>query len=195
MVGLFILIGLAVYIGLAYFCVTKTKSKRGKIIVTLVFILVPTADVIVGRLYFAYLCHTQAGQFIYKTIEVGDDYIYKPGEMMKHKLDETGEKLAIAEGGEINRKELRKRYDFSLSKKEGYSKIFHIAKRQRVIEDKESEEVLSKSISFLYYGGWVENLYPYGNPRYCSKNHKPISKQNIHARLFDETFLSESNSN
>lgn len=193
MVGLIALLIIALYIGTVWFLLRKASSSKVKIIVLLIAILIPAADVIAGRAYFSYLCNTQSGQFIYKTVDVGAEYLYKPGEEMKHELEESGQNYAAAKGGEIDREKLMERYEFPFSKKEPYSRIFHIWKRSRVIKDKISGENLSESVSFIYYGGWVVNIYPYGIPAYCKDSHKPSSRNNIHARLFDRTFIVKGN--
>lgn len=152
MVGLIALLVIALYIGTVWFLLREAGSSKVKVIVLLIAILIPTADVIAGRVYFSYLCNTKSGQFIYKTVEVGAEYLYKPGDEMKHELDESGQHYATAKGGEINREELKRRYGFPFSKKEPYSKVFNIWKRTRVIKDAISGEVLSEPISFNYYG-------------------------------------------
>ena len=195
MVGLTVVVVVVLYVSIALFAIVMVKGWEKKTIVLVIFILIPTADVIAGRIYFKYLCNTRSGQFIYTTVEIGEEYLYQPGEMMKHKLDEAGNQYAIAEGGETNREKLRERYDLPFSKKESYSRIFHIEKRERIIKDQIKTDILSKSISFLYGGGWVINLYPSSLPLYCEENQKPTSKENIHARLFDKTFMSQRGNN
>lgn len=189
MVGLIIVVVLLSYIGIASICLYLIKGIRKKLVALVIFLLIPTADVIVGRVYFSYLCGTQSGQFIHKTVEVGEEYLYLPGEMMRHKLDETGQRLAIAKGGEINQEKLRERYDFPFAKRESYSNIFHIYKRERIITDKTNNEILSKSVSFLYVGGWVFHIYPVGETVYCDNDQKPVSDRFIHSTIFDKTFL------
>lgn len=190
MVGLIVLVIIITYFSIALFFIYKVKGLKKKVFVSLIFILIPTADDIVGHVYFSYLCNTQAGQFVYKRVEVGDEYLLRPGEIDKSRRGESPDGFAIAKGGEINKEKLRERYDFPFSKKETFSKIFHIYKRERIISDKINNNILSKSTSFLYGGGWVVNIYPVGIPPcYCKETHMPTSKANIHARLFDKTFI------
>jgi hypothetical protein len=73
MIGLSILAILFGYILLSKFIINKTYEKFGtkkaKYIATAIMILIPTWDVILGFPVYAYLCVTQAGVHIYKTIE------------------------------------------------------------------------------------------------------------------------------
>ena len=188
MVGLIIVVVFLSYIGIASLLLYLLKGVRKKLVALVIFLLIPTADVMVGRVYFAYLCNTQSGQFIYKTVAVGEEDLYKPGEINKYQRGDGPGGYAFAKGGEINQERLRERYDFPFGKTMPISSLFHIYKHTRTITDKASQETLGKSVSFLYGGGWVFNIYPLGEPGYCEENQMPSSKQNIHARLFDKTF-------
>jgi hypothetical protein len=190
MVGLIILTVLFVYAAITLITVIKVEGTKKKVIALLIFILIPTADVIVGNIYFSYLCHTQSGQFIYKKVELEDEYFLKSGDIDKSKHGNNPVGYAIAKGGEINKEMLRERYDFPFNKKETLSKILHIYKRERIIIDKTNNNILSKSISFIYGGGWVVNIYPVGTPCYCEDNQKPGGEY-IHSTLFDKTFLAK----
>jgi len=183
-VGLTVVVVVVLYVSIALFAIVMVKGWKKKTIVLVIFILIPTADVIAGRIYFKYLCNTRSGQFMYKTVEVEEEYLYQPGELMKHKLDETGNQFAIAEGGEINREKLRQRYDFRFIKRDrNYSKYLPIEKLRSYIEDSEKKELLSEAISYTYNGGWVERLYQ------PSTIHCTDDRPSIHATLFDRTLI------
>jgi len=72
MLGLMIIIGYFLYLYLAYkvtfYVIKKTSKKRYWIISILFFILLPTLDVIIGKVYFNHLCKTQGGFKIYKSV-------------------------------------------------------------------------------------------------------------------------------
>lgn len=176
------------YLYVAIFCVRRVKGIAYKVAASLIFILIPTADVIASRIYFIHLCNNYSGQFIYKIVEVSKEYLLNSGEINKHRRGDGPGGYAIAKGGEINQEKLRERYDFPLSKKEDYPSIFRIAKRTRTIRDKQTGEILSESISFLYYGGWVVNIYPTSPPLYCDESQRPGGRY-IHSSLFDRTFV------
>jgi len=73
MIGLLILAVLYAYILLANFIVKKvyekTQSKKKKYIALAIMILIPTWDVILGFPVYAFLCATQSGVKIYKTVD------------------------------------------------------------------------------------------------------------------------------
>lgn len=172
MVGLIVLVVIITYFSIALFCIYKVKSVKNKFIVSLVFILIPTADVIVGNIYFRYLCHTQSGQFIYKTIKVSDEYYLKLGEEDTSAWIFKLDFLTKDNGQKINRDKFSHRYLFEfLRSRSSYSKFFHIFKRKDEIIDRASEKILSETIHFGYGGGWVENIYKMtGSGRVCPKD-------------------------
>lgn len=176
MIGLYILVVGGIYFLLAVFVTFWLASRPKKtihqvivyIFVASVFVLIPTADVIVGKIYFRYLCNTQSGQFVYKTVEVGDEYFLKSGELDKSKFGKDPSGYAIAEGGEFNIENIRAKFDMPFSAiTTSQSDLFHITKWTYFIKRKNNSELLSESISFLYKGGWVENIYNMGAGRRC----------------------------
>lgn len=78
MIGLMVIGGIILYLFIAYkvtfYIANKTKKKRYWIGSILFFILLPTWDVIIGKIYFNYLCENQAGLKVYKSVEV-DGYL------------------------------------------------------------------------------------------------------------------------
>lgn len=190
MTGLVSFVVVLSYFIIALTVITKTQGGRKKLIALAIFVLIPSADTIVGHLYFRYLCLVYSGQFIYKTVTVEEPYLYKPGEMIRHKLNKEGTRLAIAEGGEINREKLRERYDFPTGKHDKYSRIFFIKRITYKITDKVTGELLSKSVSFHHEWGWLFNLYPHGPQSYCCEDQKPTSRNYIHG-IFEKTFVAK----
>lgn len=168
MVGLIALVVFGIYIGIALFCIKKVKGKKQKIFVSLIFILIPTADVIAGQIYFSYLCNTEAGQFVYKTVEVGDDYFLKTGEIDESRRGVYPDTYAIAKGGEINIRKIREKFDMPIgAEKSHLSDLFHITQWKYYIKIKNTDELLSESIAFNYKGGWVENIYNMSSGKLC----------------------------
>ena len=72
MIGLTILVVIALYVWLARTVIkkvySKTQSLTKKRIAIAIFILIPTWDIILGFPIYAYLCMTQSGVKIYKTV-------------------------------------------------------------------------------------------------------------------------------
>ena len=68
MIGLLILVVLFSYIFLAKFIIGKMKTNKAKNIALAILILIPTWDIILGYPIYKYLCWTQAGVHIYKTV-------------------------------------------------------------------------------------------------------------------------------
>src|SRR5436309_15436428 len=104
--GFGILLGLIAYFFLAKAVAKavekKTGNKKARYITITIFVLIPTWDIVPGWLYFAYLCNTEGGQKIYKTVEVGPQYFLKLGER-----DRSKSNVPPALGGEINWAKLR----------------------------------------------------------------------------------------
>ncbi len=53
MVGLIVLVVFVLYVSIAFFAIVMVKGNKNKLIALLVFILIPTADIVIGRIYFA----------------------------------------------------------------------------------------------------------------------------------------------
>jgi hypothetical protein len=156
--GFGILLGLIAYFflvkAIAKAVEKKTGSKRAKYIAIAIFVLIPTWDIIPGWLYFEYLCGTQGGQKIYKTVEVGPEYILKAGEP-----DRSKSNAPPAVGGEINWAKLRdERYVTPNKLDRDFSKFLHIAKSSTVAQDKENGETLGVATAFWFYGGWLADF-------------------------------------
>src|SRR5437879_3100532 len=104
--GLAILLALIAYVVLAKSIVKsvekRTGSKKMKYLAVAVLVLIPTGDIIPGWLYFAYLCQTQSGLKIYKTVALGPQYILRPGQP-----DRSKSGVPPAMGGEIDWARLR----------------------------------------------------------------------------------------
>ena len=73
MTGLIILALLVIYILIGRFIVIKTyekfQTKKSRYIALAIVLLIPTWDIIIGYPIYKYLCMTQAGVHIYKTVD------------------------------------------------------------------------------------------------------------------------------
>lgn len=139
MFGLAVLIALGVYVYLAkvvaQFVGRHTESKLAMYATIAVFVLIPTWDILPGRLYHQHVCKTQGGVRVYKTVEVDKAYFLPDGQH--------------------DEKKLRERLDMQLTMDRTFSKLFHMTKHQGVLVDKENGAHLGTATDFWYYGGWL----------------------------------------
>jgi len=174
MVGLIVLVVIALYFILALSAViivaVKVKGWKWPIFTLLVFILIPTADVIVGNIYFKSVCNKHSGTFVYKRVGIGDEYYLQPDEEDISRWITKLDFLTKDNGQKINREKFSQRYLFEFNMPETYSKKLNISKRVKPIIDRNTNETLSEIIKFSYGGGWVENIYKVtGSGRSCPK--------------------------
>src|SRR4030067_3518574 len=89
MIALMVLAALLVYLVVAWVTIKWLPSKKAKWIAVAVFVLIPTWDEILGRIYFKYLCETQGGIKVYKVVELPGEYWAADG-MPKFYDDKNG---------------------------------------------------------------------------------------------------------
>lgn len=134
----------------------KFAKKRAKLItgilMTLIFILIPTGDEIAGRIYFNHLCETEAEAKVYQTIELPAEYWDKDGKpkFYVNWADNLGRKYPlIYEHGE-------------------FSSLFGIENAGFEFVDKGSGSALGKVVNFRYWGGWLRrNFSPHNTADSC----------------------------
>lgn len=153
--GFFILLGLIAYVVLAKFIVRAigkySGSKAAKYCAIAVFVLIPTWDIVPGWLYFSHLCEKEGGIKVFKAAEVDKSYFQANGQP-----DEN--KLSMSSMFTVLHKDNRE-----------YSPIFHIAKFESVLHDKQANEVLAVDVHLAHYGGWLyAYLFPQGPPAKCA---------------------------
>ena len=133
MIALMILAAATFYLLLGNFIVKRIPSIWGKWISIAILILIPTGDSIVGHLYFSYLCSNEAGVKVFQTVELPSEY-----------WDERGEvKFPL----------IRDNY-ISSSKKDRYSRFFHIDRDVYGLNDKAGNKLV-EDVVFDYWHGWV----------------------------------------
>ncbi|HNC84023.1 MAG TPA: hypothetical protein PKV55_16205 [Nitrospira sp.] len=129
-------------------CVFPASSTRILQGITLaLFLLMPTWDIIPGRLYFQHLCQTEAGIKVFRTVEVEQSYFKADGRPDDRKL--VG------------------RYVQSSKRTPDFSSWAHITKIEGAIQDKETGDLLGVATDFSYYGGWVEATIAPMSPMTC----------------------------
>lgn len=141
MFGLAFLVVCGLYVWLALFVAKQVGNGMGsqlaKYATIAVFALVFTWDVIPGQLYFNYLCRTEGKVRVIKAVEVGKEYFLQNGQPDVNKLAD--------------------RYAGPITQEE-FSSVFHIGKNERLIQDKQTGEVLGTATDFHYRGGWLSRF-------------------------------------
>lgn len=133
--------------------VQSCKSAIGKLgiaaIVASVFLLIPTWDVIKGRVTFNRLCDMHAGRHVYKTIALDESYFDSYG---SPKWDPVRVKGVLVI-------KIAARYTriFSEQDMPGWPRITQL---KFTYVDEVNGDVIGESINFIYWGGWVSNSMP-----------------------------------
>lgn len=157
MIALMVFTALLVYLGIAWLVVKRVPSKKAKWIAVAVFVLIPTWDEILGRIYFKYLCETQGGIKVYKVVELPGEYWAADGKP-KFYDDKNGNFY------------LTQDYPSEL-KIEGHSSILHIDRLITILRDKEKEKSIAEKVSYMYWGGWfVRNSSPHNTAVSCGND-------------------------
>lgn len=164
MIALMVFTALLVYLGIAWLVVKRVPSKKAKWIAVAVFVLIPTWDEILGRVYFKYLCETESGVHVYKTVELPAEY-----------WDEGGEpKFYDEKNGNFTLEGYRVEYATG-----AYSSLFHVDNSGHKRVDRRSGQVLGEVTDFRYWGGWMRrNLSPHNTANSC-ENRKEYSESLI----------------
>jgi len=142
--------GIAVKVSMR-FRTTAVKVVVGLGVVAL-FLIVPFADEIAGRIYFSHLCATEAGIKVYHTVELPAEY-----------WDSAGKpKFYDERNGNFTLKGYRVDYAsgtytfFPRIEKAGYKRL------------DETGRVLGEVTDFLYWGGWIRrNFSPHNTATGC----------------------------
>lgn len=163
MFGLAVLIALGVYVYLAkvvaQFVGRRTESKLAMYATIAVFVLIPTWDILPGHLYFNYLCEKEAGTAVLKKVEVEKEYFLSDG---------RPDELKLAD-----------RFTQPQTFDRDFSTLFHIARFESTIQDKQSGEILGRAISLSHYGGWLfAYIFPLGSAATCPER--------VHTAIWNE---------
>jgi len=152
-----ILILLVVSIWIAVMVAKRFKRGGIKIVLgLLVFLLVffvPFGDEIAGKIYFNYLCATQAGVKVYQTVELPSEYWKADGKP----------KFYDERNGNFNLEGYRVEYTTGT-----YSSFFHIDNAGAKRIDGRTGQALGEVTDFRYWGGWMRrNLSPHNTADSC----------------------------
>lgn len=146
MIALMVFTALLVYLGIAWVVIKRLPSKKAKWIAVAIFILIPTWDEILGRIYFKSLCETESGVKIYNVVESPGEYWLPDG---KPKF--------IKSNGDPDEAMLSDQIGFSNEFQEKYSAYFRIKRHARVASERSTGQVLGEYVRFIYFGGWLKN--------------------------------------
>lgn len=186
MIGLVFLLVLAIYVGAAWFIVKALSSKKAKYTVIAIFVLIPTWDIVPGWLYLQYLCKTEGGVKVYKSVEGVEGFFDKSQNMLgRDAVMEYGYKFMEGEEGAqlyrysvgLNGQLLQEKIDEPTSKygvqSSDHQLPFNITKHQYTIVDLPTQEKLAMSIAFYRAGNWVQNIAKplLGGGAYCPSQH------------------------
>lgn len=132
------------------FFVKRARTRKGKwlkgLATTVIFVLIPTWDAILGTIYFRYLCATEGGPKIYKSVKLSKEYFNKDGEP------------AFVPGGPwpiVER--LGDQFTKSYDGVDSLNRLFEIKKTAITIKAQQSGVVLGTYTYFINFGGWVKN--------------------------------------
>ena len=129
----------------------STKIAVGLLVFLLVF-FVPLGDEITGRIYLSYLCATEAGAKVYKTIELPAEY-----------WDEQGKPKFLAPNGFVDMKLLPNRFGWHNIDEPYLDLVIKIEKRRSQFVDKTTQNVLGEKITYMRHFGWINHFSPAPN--------------------------------
>jgi hypothetical protein len=143
MIGLMMLLALVIYVWLARLAVKFIANRTAKYAVAALFILIPTWDIVLGRLYLNYLCSTEAGVKVYRTVKLSSEY-----------WDTNGRAKFLKQNGDFDSTFFKGRFKESrLTVPIG--PFFKIDEIRQQLVDSSNQKVLGEVVSFMYWGGWV----------------------------------------
>ena len=172
MIALSLLVGLMLYSLFAWFAIravgrvarfcafTVTTKRVLQIICALVFVLVPTWDILPGRLYFKHLCEQKAGVKIFKIVELDKSH-FKPN-------------------GKPDDKQLLGQYAQFSKHDPKFSSWAHITKIEGAIQNRQTKELLGTITDFVYYGGWLGSRIDPMSPVTCPAYREGIFEIALH---------------
>jgi len=174
---LLLLAWLPVAIWIAVKLTKRFKSRATKIAggvgLFLLFFVLPFGDEIAGRMYFNYLCATQAGVKVYQTVELPAEY-----------WDEAGRARYLKPNGDLDNAVLGGRFSEPAAKNM-HSSALGIDKYRHQVVDNSTQQTLGEVINFLHWGGWMSRtLNPHPSAVDCKEFHGNEFWRNFYSGLF-----------
>lgn len=173
MIGLSILLAVVVYVWLARFITKHIANRAAKYAVIAVFVLIPTWDVIPGKLYFNHLCENEAGLKIFKVVEgvegfrvyplasgLGREALTKYG----YKFEERGSGSSFARYTlDASGKVIEQKITESMARYAAEGKLlplrWNVTKAEIVVFDQQTKERLAVWTTFSTKGNWLQAFF------------------------------------
>lgn len=174
MIGLYYLILVGLYILVGFFAirwlVRMQEKKQIKVLVIViacvVWLLIPTYDEILGRIYFNHLCKTETGVKVYQTIELPAEYWGDDGrpKFYVNRYDRNKVRFIFLDKSVKDVPELV--YTWEEIKRD---LSFHVGEDVLEISLRDSGAILGDYKLFRYWGGWVKrNFIPHNTAKSCA---------------------------
>ncbi len=191
MIGLSILLAVVIYVWLARVVVRRIENRAVKYLVIALFILIPTWDVIPGKLYFNHLCEKEAGLKIFKVVEGVEGYRVYPNAsgLVWQALEDYGYRFVeIGNGNQLYRytldstgqvikqeiSESMARYGVGAEIK---PLLWNVRKVEEYVFDQRTKERLALRTTFSAHGNWLQVIFsPYLSGAASCQNPLPTSK-------------------
>jgi hypothetical protein len=173
-----LLLLLAILIAVATAKLYRSSSKTAVVIGVFILVLVlPFADEITGRVYLNYLCATQAGVKVFRTVSLPPEY-----------WDQTGKPKFFNRYGHLERDFWAKELDESGAQVTRNSSLFAIDKDVTFVRQRSSQKVLAEVTTFRYWGGWIRrNFVPENSANSCKFTNDVNFSRNLYGQLFKPT--------
>ncbi|MCS6291178.1 MAG: hypothetical protein H8K10_19675 [Nitrospira sp.] len=135
--ALLVVCGLYVYLAkvVAQFIRRRMESTLAQYATIVVFVVIPTWDIIPGWLYFMHLCNNQAEMKVLKTVNLEEKYFMPNGQADGQKVGD--------------------RFKGSFISNRNFSPVFHIEMHESALQDSRTGEILGTTKEFIYRGGWL----------------------------------------
>lgn len=178
--GLAVLLLIGLYLVVAVMVIRAVPGQRAKIIATIVVILIPTADAMLGRLYLKYLCETEGGAKVYRVIE-NVEGIRWDGAIAVHSSDEGSKRFlnrfgfqfiesSIRPDGKVDRisqqgdqvireKAVHPKSVYALNfVSSDYGPLSFYTRDRNILETVKGKNLVAVDTQFIFKGGWAEYL-------------------------------------
>ena len=187
MAGLFVFAVLGLYIWFANKALRGVASKRGKAVVILIFVLIPTADAIYGRVKLQHLCRSDGGVKVYKVVENVDGLYDEMGrrefwvKVFGFKFAETwaGDGLVDRlsrqpDGALVEEKKVQSESIYRFRYVRGSLKDVYM-RDAYVVDTRDGSTILGEIVSYNFAGGWAERAIAALVAQRGSADHCPSS--------------------
>jgi hypothetical protein len=199
MMTLVILIFLGLYLGppfLLFRAAVRSERKAVKVIASvlgLTLLLLPIWDVPITSYRFNKLCEEEGGIFVYKRVELGDEFYLKPGELTKKTIlrADGGGTLTLvkANGNELIVDKINENYEVTNETDHDATDWPGTVKFTTTVS--EDGAPLGKAVSFIGGEGWFIRKINFGptlSGRRCPDYEWEIDRPSYRERLLYEVF-------